>query len=168
MVEARKTLIKIGKIINKVLIALGALLFVLGIIGFIVYAVVDDANYLAISAGDFLGNGIWMLIFNIVALSLINRFEAMVNNGQDNVIKGNVFILIIGVLSWNPLYIIAAIFGFIVKDDINKANQKKEESADEQEAVVVDEAPAEAEVEATAEEEPFAEAEAEEEKKDEE
>ena len=58
MVEARKTLIKIGKIVNKVLIALGAVLFVLGIIGFIVYAVVDDSNYLAGAASDLLGNGI--------------------------------------------------------------------------------------------------------------
>ena len=116
-----------------------------------------------------LGNGIWMLISNIVALCLINKFDGIVNNGQDNVIKGSVLIIVIGVISWNPFYILAGIFGIVAKDDINKANAAK--PADEAETPVEEDAFAgEAEAEPVAEAEVVEEvpAEIEEEKKDEE
>ena len=167
MINARNTMLKIGKIINKVFIALGALLLVLGIVGFVLTAVLDDTNYLIDAAGDLFGNGFWMLLSNIVALCLINKFDGIVNNGQDNVIKGSILIIVIGVISWNPFYILAGIFGIVAKDDINKANAAK--PADEAEAPAEEDAFAgEAEAEPVAEAEVVEEAPAEEEKKDEE
>ena len=169
MRNARDLMVKIGKIVNYVLLGLGALLFILGIVG-LVLAGMDSDVALASSGGSCLGYGIWLLIANLVTLFIIGKAEELIFNGQDNVIKGGVIEIIMGVLSNNPFFILSGIFSIIIKDDINAEAKKKAEEApaDEQEAVVVDEAPAEAEVEATAEEEPFAEAEAEEEKKDEE
>ena len=168
MRNARDLMVKIGKIVNYVLLGLGALLFVLGIVGLILGAA-DSDSALAGSGGNCLGYGIWLLIANLVTLFIIGKAEEMIFNGQDNVIKGSVIEIIMGVLSNNPFFILSGIFSIIIKDDINAESKKKAEATtDEQEAVVVDEAPAEAEVEATAEDEPFAEAEAEEEKKDEE
>lgn len=161
MRNARDLMVKIGKIINYVLLGLGALLFVLGIVG-LVLAGMDSDVALASSGGSCLGYGIWLLIANLVTLFIIGKAEEMIFNGQDNVIKGSVIEIVMGVLSNNPFFILSGIFSIIIKDDINAEGKKKAEAPEEQEAVVVDEAPAaEAEVEA----EPFEEAE---EKKDEE
>lgn len=162
MRNARDLMVKIGKIVNYVLLGLGALLFVLGIVG-LVLAGMDSDVALASSGGSCLGYGIWLLIANLVTLFIVGKAEEMIFNGQDNVIKGSVIEIIMGVLSNNPFFILSGIFSIIIKDDINAESKKKAEATtDEQEAVVVDEAPAEVEAE------PFEEAEAEEEKKDEE
>ncbi len=147
MRNARDLMVKIGKIVNYVLLGLGALLFVLGIVG-LVLAGMDSDVALASSGGSCLGYGIWLLIANLVTLFIIGKAEEMIFNGQDNVIKGSVIEIIMGVLSNNPFFILSGIFSIIIKDDINAESKKKAEATtDEQEAVVVDEAPAEAEVE---------------------
>jgi len=155
MRNARDLMVKIGKIFIFVFLGLGALLFVLGLVGMFV----DD---FAAGSGA-LGYGIWLLISNLVCLFVIGKAEEIIFNGQDNVIKGSVIEIVLGFLSNNPFFILSGIFSIIIKDDIDAEGKKKAEApAEEQEAVVVDEAPAaEAEVEA----EPFEEAE---EKKDEE
>lgn len=155
MRNARDLMVKIGKIFIYIFLGLGALLFVLGILGMVLDGLDTGAGAL--------GYGIWLLITNLVCLFVIGKAEEMIFNGQDNVIKGSVIEIILGVLSNNPFFILSGIFSIIIKDDIDAEGKKKAEApAEEQEAVVVDEAPAaEAEVEA----EPFEEAE---EKKDEE
>ena len=155
MRNARDLMVKIGKIFIFVFLGLGALLFVLGLVGMFV----DDF----VAGSGALGYGIWLLITNLVCLFVIGKAEEIIFNGQDNVIKGSVIEIVLGFLSNNPFFILSGIFSIIIKDDIDAEGKKKAEApADEQEAVVVDEAPAaEAEVEA----EPFEEAE---EKKDEE
>ena len=165
MRNAKDIMIKIGRIINFVLLGLGGLLIILGIVGFVLAAADSDSS-LADSAGNSLGYGIWLIIANVVALIIIKKAEAIIFNGQDNVIKGSVIEIVIGVLSNNPFYILSGIFAIIIKDDINKESQAK--PADETEAPAEEDAfageaePAEAEV---VEEVP---AEVEEEKKDEE
>ena len=146
MRNAREIMMKIGRIVNIVFIALGALLMVLGIVGIVLGALSDGDTQIALasSGGDLLGNGIWMLIMNIVSIILIPKANAIVFNGQDNVIKGSVFIIIIGVVAWNPFYILAGIFGIIVKDEINKESQEKKDA--EPAEVVEDEPFEEAEV----------------------
>lgn len=155
MRNARDLMVKIGKIFIYIFLGLSALLFVLGILGMVLDGLDTGAGAL--------GYGIWLLITNLVCLFVIGKAEEMIFNGQDNVIKGSVIEIILGVLSNNPFFILSGIFSIIIKDDIDAEGKKKAEApAEEQEAVVVDEAPAaEAEVEA----EPFEEAE---EKKDEE
>lgn len=157
MRNARDLMVKIGKIFIYIFLGLGALLFVLGILGMVLDGLDTGAGAL--------GYGIWLLITNLVCLFVIGKAEEMIFNGQDNVIKGSVIEIILGVLSNNPFFILSGIFSIIIKDDIDAEGKKKAEApAEEQEAVVVDEAPAtEAEVEVEAE--PFEEAE---EKKDEE
>ena len=167
MRNAKDIMIKIGRIINFVLLGLGGLLIILGIVGFVLAAADSDSS-LADSAGNSLGYGIWLIIANVVALIIIKKAEAIIFNGQDNVIKGSVIEIVIGVLSNNPFYILSGIFAIIIKDDINKESQAK--AADAEEAPAEEDAfageaeaePAEAEV---VEEVP---AEVEEEKKDEE
>ena len=146
MRNAREIMMKIGRIVNIVFIALGALLMILGIVGIVLGALSDGDQQIALatSGGDLLGNGIWMLILNIVSIILIPKANAIVFNGQDNVIKGSVFIIIIAVLAWNPFYILAGIFGIIVKDEINKESQEKKDA--EPAEVVEDEPFEEAEV----------------------
>ena len=167
MRNAKDIMIKIGRIVNIILLCLGGLLFILGIVGFILAAADSDSS-LADSAGNSLGYGIWLIIANVVALIIIKKAEAIIFNGQDNVIKGSVIEIVIGVLSNNPFYILSGIFAIIIKDDINKESQAK--AADAEEAPAEEDAfageaeaePAEAEL---VEEVP---AEVEEEKKDEE
>ena len=161
MRNARDLMVKIGKIFIFVFLGLGALLFVLGLVGMFV----DDF----VAGSGALGYGIWLLITNLVCLFVIGKAEEIIFNGQDNVIKGSVIEIVLGFLSNNPFFILSGIFSIIIKDDIDAEGKKKAEvPADEQEAVVVDEAPAEeakVEAEAEVEAEPFEEAE---EKKDEE
>ena len=155
MRNARDLMVKIGKIFIFVFLGLGALLFVLGLVGMFV----DDF----VAGSGALGYGIWLLITNLVCLFVIGKAEEIIFNGQDNVIKGSVIEIVLGFLSNNPFFILSGIFSIIIKDDIDAEGKKKAEApADEQEAVVVDEAPA---AEAAVEAEPFEEAE---EKKDEE
>ena len=167
MRNAKDIMIKIGRIINFVLLGLGGLLIILGIVGFVLAAADSDSS-LADSAGNSLGYGIWLIIANVVALIIIKKAEAIIFNGQDNVIKGSVIEIVIGVLSNNPFYILSGIFAIIIKDDINKESQAKPADAEEapaEEDAFAGEAeaePAEAEL---VEEVP---AEVEEEKKDEE
>ena len=164
MRNARDLMIKIGRIVNIILLCLGGLLFILGIVGFILAAADSNAS-LADSAGSTLGYGIWLIIANVVALIVIKVAEKIIFNGQDNVIKGGVIEIILGVLSNNPLYILAGIFSIILKDEINK--EAAEKPADAEEAKEEDAFAGEVEAEATVEEPAEAEV-VEEEKKDEE
>ena len=164
MRNARDLMIKIGRIVNIILLCLGGLLFILGIVGFILAAADSNAS-LADSAGSTLGYGIWLIIANVVALIVIKVAEKIIFNGQDNVIKGGVIEIILGVLSNNPLYILAGIFSIILKDEINK--EAAEKPADAEEAKEEDAFAGEVEAEATVEEPVEAEV-VEEEKKDEE
>lgn len=169
MRNARDLMVKIGRIVNIILLCLGGLLLILGIVGFIL-AAADSNAALADSAGSTLGYGIWLIIANVVAIIIINIAERVIFNGQDNVIKGGVIEIILGVLSNNPLYILAGIFSIILKDEINKeATEKPAEPVKEakDDDAFAGEAEAEVEVEATAEEPAEAEV-VEEEKKDEE
>ena len=72
MRNARDLMVKIGKIVNYVLLGLGALLFVLGIVGLILGAA-DSDSALAGSGGSCLGYGIWLLIANLVTLFIIGK-----------------------------------------------------------------------------------------------
>ena len=164
MRNARDLMIKIGRIVNIILLCLGGLLFILGIVGFILAAADSNAS-LADSAGSTLGYGIWLIIANVVALIVIKVAEKIIFNGQDNVIKGGVIEIILGVLSNNPLYILAGIFSIILKDEINK--EAAEKPADAEEAKEEDAFAGEVEAEAIVEEPAEAEV-VEEEKKDEE
>ena len=153
MRNARDLMIKIGKIVNIILLCLGGLLLILGIVGFVL-AAADSNVALADSAGSTLGYGIYLIIANVIALIVINSAEKIIFNGQDNVIKGGIIEIILGVISNNPLYIIAGIFSIILKDEINKegaqqpaeAEEAKEEDAFAGEAEATAEEPAEAEV----------------------
>ena len=168
MRNARDLMIKIGRIVNIILLCLGGLLFILGIVGFVL-AAADSNVALADSAGSTLGYGIWLIIANVVALIVIKIAEKIIFNGQDNVIKGGVIEIILGVLSNNPLYILAGIFSIILKDEINKEGAQQPAEAEEakEEDAFAGEAEAEVEAEATVEEPAEAEV-VEEEKKDEE
>ena len=168
MRNARDLMVKIGRIVNIILLCLGGLLLILGIVGFILAAADSNAS-LADSAGSTLGYGIWLIIANVVALIVIKVAEKIIFNGQDNVIKGGVIEIILGVLSNNPLYILAGIFSIILKDEINKEATEKPADAEEakEEDAFAGEAEAEVEAEATVEEPAEAEV-VEEEKKDEE
>ena len=170
MRNAKDIMIKIGRIVNFVLLGLGVLLFVIGAVGVGLEAAGID-NALVVDAASRLGYGIWLIIANVIALVIIKKAEAIIFNGQDNVIKGSVIEIIIGVISNNPFYILSGIFAIIIKDDINKESQAK--AADAEEAPVAEDAfagEAEAEAEPVAEAEVVEEvpAEIEEEKKDEE
>ena len=159
-------MIKIGKIVNIILLCLGGLLLILGIVGFIL-AAADSNVALADSAGSTLGYGIYLIIANVIALIVINSAEKIIFNGQDNVIKGGVIEIILGVISNNPLYIIAGIFSIILKDEINKEGAQQPAEAEEAKEEDAFAGEVEAEAEATAEEPAEAEV-VEEEKKDEE
>lgn len=164
MRNARDLMIKIGKIVNIILLCLGGLLLILGIVGFVL-AAADSNVALADSAGSSLGYGIYLIIANVIALIVIKSAEKIIFNGQDNVIKGGVIEIILGVISNNPFYILAGIFSIVIKDEINKEAQAK--PAEEVEAPAEDAFAGEAEAEPVAE--AVAEAEVvEEEKKDEE
>ena len=164
MRNARDLMIKIGRIVNIILLCLGGLLLILGIVGFVL-AAADSNVALADSAGSSLGYGIYLIIANVIALIVINSAEKIIFNGQDNVIKGGVIEIILGVISNNPLYIIAGIFSIILKDEINK--EGAQQPAEAEEAKEEDAFAGEVEAEATAEEPAEAEV-VEEEKKDEE
>ncbi len=164
MRNARDLMIKIGRIVNIILLCLGGLLLILGIVGFVL-AAADSNVALADSAGSTLGYGIWLIIANVVALIVIKTAEKIIFNGQDNVIKGGVIEIVLGVLSNNPLYILAGIFSIILKDEINK--EGAQQPAEAEEAKEEDAFAGEVEAEATVEEPAEAEV-VEEEKKDEE
>ena len=166
MRNARDLMIKIGKIVNIILLCLGGLLLILGIVGFVL-AAADSNVALADSAGSTLGYGIYLIIANVIALIVINSAEKIIFNGQDNVIKGGVIEIILGVISNNPLYIIAGIFSIILKDEINKEGAQQPAEAEEAKEEDAFAGEVEAEAEATAEEPAEAEV-VEEEKKDEE
>ncbi len=141
MRNARDIMFKIGKIVNYVLIGLGALFFILGIVGLILGAA-DSESALVASGGSLLGYGIVLLITNLVVLFLAGKANDIIFNGQDNVIKGSVFLIILGVVSENIFFILAGIFSILCKDEIDKEGKKDK---DVQEAEVV----------ATVEDEPF-------------
>lgn len=166
MRNARDLMIKIGKIVNIILLCLGGLLLILGIVGFVL-AAADSNVALADSAGSSLGYGIYLIIANVIALIVINSAEKIIFNGQDNVIKGGIIEIILGVISNNPLYIIAGIFSIILKDEINKEGAQQPAEAEEAKEEDAFAGEVEAEAEATAEEPAEAEV-VEEEKKDEE
>ena len=118
MRNARDIMVKIGRIFIFIFIGLGALLFILGIVGMFV----DDFG----AGSGALGYGIWLLIANLVCLFVIGKAEEIIFNGQDNVIKGSVIEIVLGVLSNNPFFILSGIFSIILKDEIDAEGKKKE------------------------------------------
>ena len=109
MKNASQTMYRLGRIINYVLLGLGALLTLIGIIGLIAGTE---------GAAGLLGYGLMLVITNVVALILAGKALASLTDGQVNN-KPHIIMIVVGAISENPLFVLGGIFGLIAEHQGN-------------------------------------------------
>ena len=110
MKNASKTMFNIGNIFTIVLIALGALLVLIGIICF-----AAGGPEAAGPAGYCIGWGIYFLVTSILCLVFVGKAKKELEDESRKDNKPFIITIIFGAISENVFYVLAGIFGLIAE-----------------------------------------------------
>ena len=102
-----------GNIVNTVYFILSILITVIGFIVMIVGAVNDDQATLN-SGSKSLGYGIHLLAATILCNIFVKKAEKQVEEDYYRSLAPFINAIVFGVISFNPFYVIAGIFGVVV------------------------------------------------------
>ena len=122
-----KKMFRFGDIANLVYLIVFGIFIPLGILLMILGYIPDpDKQQLIDSGRDMLSWGIYMVVFNIIARCLNPNAKKELDD-ENNVKNVSPFIvtIVFGVLSQNPFYVLAGIFGLI--EESKQGNQPAEE-----------------------------------------
>ena len=135
MKNASKTMFKVGRIINIILIPLCAIAFILG---FILVVIAIAGGIAASEAGGegaeaaaglmaygfiCIFYGIFLLAMEIITLIVCSKKNAQIENGS-NETSPRIFLIVFGAVSDNVFYILSGIFSLIARSQ--ESNQKVE------------------------------------------
>ena len=117
---------RFGNIANSIYLGVGALFFVLGLILGIV-GIVTENNALASSGWDMFGWGFYLALSAILCLIIVvGKQEKEALNPDNKSLAPFIVSGVFGIISSNPFYVIAAVFGIIVVSKENNAAEKEE------------------------------------------
>lgn len=145
MKNTSKTMYRIGRIVNVILLIVGILLSIIGLIGVIVgvagAALSEGAGEeeaasaiagLAAAGGGLLGYGIVLFVGSILAFIFVGQALRELANEQSHSKKPFIMTIIFGAISENIFFILAGIFGIVAESqEQNNANVIEAEPADD-------------------------------------
>lgn len=115
-----------GNIVNLIYLILSILLLVLGFIMMIVGAVDDNQDTINTGAKAF-GYGVHLLAATILCNIFVKKAQKQVEEDYYRSLAPFINAIVFGVISFNPFYVIAGIFGIVV----NGQNKNKPEQVEE-------------------------------------
>ena len=123
---------KYGNIVNRVYFILSIVLLVIGLIAMIVAAANDEKQTLD-SAAKCFGYGIHFLAATILCnIFVIKKAEKQIEEDYYRSLAPFITSIAFGVVSNNPFYVIAGIFGIVVNAQQKKNNQEQVEEKKEE------------------------------------
>ena len=135
MKNASKTMFNIGNIVTIIYLALGALLFLIGLIMAIVGGAMaaggEEAGVgIAALGGTLIGWGLYFLITSIVCLIVVGNAKKELADESKSNKKPFIITIVMGAIASNPFYILAGIFGLIAEGQQGQ-QQVEEKPAEE-------------------------------------
>ena len=135
MKNASKTMFNIGNIVTIIYLALGALLFLIGLIMAIVGGAMaaggEEAGVgIAASGGTLIGWGLYFLITSIICLIVVGKAKKELADESKSNKKPFIITIVMGAIASNPFYILAGIFGLIAEGQQGQ-QQVEEKPAEE-------------------------------------
>lgn len=119
---------KYGNLVNTIYFALSFLLLAIGII-MVTVGVVNDNKFALEKGSETLGSGIHLLTVTILCnIFVINKAEKEVEQDLYKSLAPHILAIVFGAVSMNPFFVIAGIFGIIVRGQGNKQIEQTEEN----------------------------------------
>ena len=115
-----------GNIVNLIYLILSILMLVLGFIAMIV-GVVDDIQDTINTGAKAFGYGVHLLAAVILCNIFVKKAQKQVEEDYYRSLAPFINAIVFGVISFNPFYVIAGIFGIVV----NGQNKNKPEQVEE-------------------------------------
>ena len=117
-----------GNIVNRIYFALSIVFLVAGLIAIIVDAVQENGQPTIDSGSKLFGYGIHLLVATILCnIFVIKKAEKQVEENYHGSLAPYINAIVFGIISFNPFYVIAGIFGII----LNAQNKNKPEQIEE-------------------------------------
>ena len=115
-----------GNIVNLIYLILSILMLVLGFITMIVGVVDDNQDTINTGAKAF-GYGVHLLAAVILCNIFVKKAQKQIEEDYYRSLAPFINAIVFGVISFNPFYVIAGIFGIVVNDQ----NKNKPEQVEE-------------------------------------
>ena len=115
-----------GNIVNLIYLILSILMLVIGLIAMIVGVVDDNQDTINTGAKAF-GYGVHLLAAVILCNIFVKKAQKQVEEDYYRSLAPFINAIVFGVISFNPFYVIAGIFGIVV----NGQNKNKPEQVEE-------------------------------------
>lgn len=115
-----------GNIVNLIYLILSILMLVSGLIAMIVGVVDDNQDTINTGAKAF-GYGVHLLAATILCNIFVKKAQKQVEEDYYRSLAPFINAIVFGVISFNPFYVIAGIFGIVV----NGQNKNKPEQVEE-------------------------------------
>ena len=114
MKNTSRTMFNIGNIYNICSIVLGAILIGLGIL-LIIVGNLPDVNKPEVVGfgGSCLGSGIYLLVTAILCFVFVGKAQRELADESTSNVTPFIVTIVFGAISFNPLYVLAGIFGLI-------------------------------------------------------
>ena len=120
------TMFRYGNIVNLIYLILSILMLVIGFIAMIVGVVDDNQDTINTGAKAF-GYGVHLLAAVILCNIFVKKAQKQVEEDYYRSLAPFINAIVFGVISFNPFYVIAGIFGIVV----NGQNKNKPEQVEE-------------------------------------
>ena len=119
-----------GNIVNRIYFAISIVLMVIGLIAVIVGAVKgDEGKQLLRDGGTCFGDGVHLFVATILCnIFVINKAEKQIEEDFYRSHAPFINAIVFGVVSFNPFYVIAGIFGVILMGQKNNNPEQVEEN----------------------------------------
>ena len=125
MKNASEKMFRYGNLVNRIYFIISLILVPLGILLMILGVVQDPVNQSLVDSGSkSLGWGIYFLVMTILCFILVFKAQREIPNKDPKNFGPYIVSIVFGVLSENPFYVLAGIFGIIA--DSKENNQKEE------------------------------------------
>ena len=125
MKNASEKMFRYGNLVNRIYFIISLVLAPLGILLMILGVVQDPVNQSLVDSGSkCLGWGIYFLVMTILCFILVFKAQREIPNKEPKNFGPYIVSIVFGVLSENPFYVLAGIFGIIA--DSKENNQKEE------------------------------------------
>lgn len=125
MKNASEKMFRYGNLVNRIYFILSLCFIPLGILLMIIGVVQDPDSQSLMDAGSrLLGFGIYFLIMTILCFILVFKAQREIPNKDPKNFGPYIVSIVFGVLSENPFYVLAGIFGIIA--DSKENNQQEE------------------------------------------
>ena len=115
-----------GNIVNLIYLILSILMLIIGLIAMIAGAVNDEQSALD-SGSKCFGYGVHLLAATILCNIFVKKAQKQVEEDYYRSLAPFINAIVFGVISFNPFYVIAGIFGIVV----NGQNKNKPEQVEE-------------------------------------